>query len=66
MWNLDTLDWSQPGSEAIVSAVMDNVYPQAIVLMHDGGGNREQTVTALEQVLRDLSSRGYALDPLCQ
>jgi len=66
MWNLDTLDWSRPGAEDIVSAVTDNVYPQAIVLMHDGGGDRQQTVSALEAVLRDLSSRGYALEPLCQ
>ena len=66
MWNLDTLDWSRPGTEVIVSAVMDNVYPQAIVLMHDGGGDREQTVAALEAVLSDLSNRGYDLQPLCQ
>jgi peptidoglycan/xylan/chitin deacetylase (PgdA/CDA1 family) len=66
LWNLDTLDWSRPGAEAIVSAVTDSVYPTAIVLMHDGGGDREQTVTALESVLSELSSRGYALEPLCQ
>ena len=66
MWNLDTLDWNRPGTEAIVSAVTDNVYPQAIVLMHDGGGDREQTVTALEAVLSDLSNRGYEMEPLCQ
>jgi peptidoglycan/xylan/chitin deacetylase (PgdA/CDA1 family) len=66
LWNLDTLDWSRPGPEAIVAAVTDNVYSTAIVLMHDGGGDRGQTVTALELVLSELSSRGYAMEPLCQ
>ncbi|HFE67035.1 MAG TPA: polysaccharide deacetylase family protein [Chloroflexi bacterium] len=66
MWNIDTLDWSQPGVEAIVASVTDNVYPGAIVLMHDGGGNRAQTVAALEIILSNLSSQGYALEALCQ
>ena len=66
MWNIDTSDWSRPGSEAIVSAATDNVCSEAIVLMHDGGGDRGQTVTALEAVLQDLSLRGYVLEPLCQ
>ncbi len=66
MWNVDTLDWSQPGVEAIAASVRDNVYPGAIVLMHDGGGNRAQTVAALETILRELSSQGYVLEALCQ
>ncbi len=31
----------------------------AIILMHDGGGDRAQSVAALETVLRDLSQQGY-------
>jgi peptidoglycan/xylan/chitin deacetylase (PgdA/CDA1 family) len=65
MWNIDTLDWSQPGVDQIVSTVVDQVFPGAIVLMHDGGGVREQTVAALEAVLRELTSRGYTLQALC-
>jgi peptidoglycan/xylan/chitin deacetylase (PgdA/CDA1 family) len=66
LWNIDTLDWTHPGAEAIASAVVDKVYPGAILLMHDGGGDRTQTVVALEAILRDLTGLGYALEPLCQ
>ena len=66
MWNIDTMDWSQPGTQAIVSSVLDYVYPGAIVLMHDGGGMREQTVEALGQILASLSSQGYVMAPMCR
>jgi peptidoglycan/xylan/chitin deacetylase (PgdA/CDA1 family) len=66
MWNVDTLDWTRPGPGVIVSTVMEQVYPGAIVLMHDGGGDRTQTVAALEQVLRELTSQGYTLEALCR
>ena len=66
MWNIDTLDWSQPGVEAITSAVLNNIYPGAILLFHDGGGDRTQTVSALELILSELSRQGYALLSLCQ
>ena len=66
MWNIDTLDWKRPGAKAVVLTVMNKVYPGAIVLMHDGGGDRTQTAAALEAVLRDLSSQGYALEAYCQ
>jgi peptidoglycan/xylan/chitin deacetylase (PgdA/CDA1 family) len=66
LWNIDTQDWKQPGAKAVAVTVLDKVYPGAIVLMHDGGGDRTQTVAALETVLRELSSQGYALEPLCQ
>jgi peptidoglycan/xylan/chitin deacetylase (PgdA/CDA1 family) len=65
LWNVDTLDWSRPGVDEIVRAVVDQVYPGAIVLMHDGGGDREQTVAALEAVLRALTDQGYTLAALC-
>lgn len=47
---------------AIVSGVLDNVGPEAIVLMHDGGGKtREQTVQALPQVIEGIRKAGYNL-----
>ncbi len=65
LWNVDTLDWKQPGAEEIVATIVDQVYPGAIVLMHDGGGDREQTVAALETVLQELSAEGYTFQPIC-
>ena len=64
-WNIDTQDWRQPGAEAIASEVVDKAYPGAIVLMHDGGGDRSQTVEALETILETLSNQGYVFDVVC-
>lgn len=58
-WSVDPRDWSRPGVPAIVSAVQNGVHPGAIVLMHDGGGPRQQTVDALAQLLPWLVQQGY-------
>jgi peptidoglycan/xylan/chitin deacetylase (PgdA/CDA1 family) len=58
-WSVDTLDWTQPGVAAIVASVQQQVHPGAIVLFHDGGGPREQTVEAVRQLLPWLQEQGY-------
>ena len=57
-WDVDTEDWSLPGVEAIVSRIL-SVEPGQVILMHDGGGDRAQTVEALRQALPVLVERGY-------
>lgn len=64
LWDVDTLDWTKPGTAAIKRAVLRNLHPGAVVLMHDGGGDRSQTVAALTKLLPILQSRGYTLRPL--
>jgi peptidoglycan/xylan/chitin deacetylase (PgdA/CDA1 family) len=59
MWDVDPQDWRRPGTEAISDHVLSHVFPGAIVLMHDGGGDRTQSVAALEIILRELSAKGY-------
>jgi peptidoglycan/xylan/chitin deacetylase (PgdA/CDA1 family) len=59
MWDVDSHDWTQPGGMQIVVNVLNNVQPGDIVLMHDGGGDRTQTVAALEMILQKLSAQGY-------
>lgn len=58
-WSVDPRDWARPGVPAIVSTVQRTVHPGAIVLLHDGGGRREQTLAALEQLLPWLKAKGY-------
>ncbi len=58
-WDVDTEDWSRPGVEAIKSAIL-SVQPGQVVLMHDGGGDRSQTVEALKQALPTLVEQGYS------
>ena len=65
LWSVDTQDWRRPGPDQIASHVLSNVRPGAIILMHDGGGERSQTVAALATVLEGLTRRGYAFGLLC-
>ena len=59
MWDVDPQDWRRPGTQEIADHVLSHVFPGAIVLMHDGGGDRSQSVAALEIILRELSAQGY-------
>jgi peptidoglycan/xylan/chitin deacetylase (PgdA/CDA1 family) len=58
-WDVDPRDWSLPGSGAIYSNVVSHAQPGSIVLMHDGGGPRSETLDALPQVIDALRARGY-------
>jgi peptidoglycan/xylan/chitin deacetylase (PgdA/CDA1 family) len=57
LWSVDSRDWQLPGTKAIVRRVLANVGPGAIVLMHDGGGDRQETLRALPAILRALQRR---------
>jgi peptidoglycan/xylan/chitin deacetylase (PgdA/CDA1 family) len=59
LWSVDPQDWRRPGVRAIVRAVLAEARPGAIVLLHDGGGNRAQTVAALPAIIRALRRRHY-------
>jgi peptidoglycan-N-acetylglucosamine deacetylase len=59
LWDVSPEDWSCPGVDAIVSRVLGSVDDGAIVLFHDGGGDRSQSVAALDEILSDLSARGF-------
>jgi peptidoglycan/xylan/chitin deacetylase (PgdA/CDA1 family) len=66
LWDLDPQDWRQPGAKQIADHVIANARPGAIVLMHDGGGHRDQTVAALDTILSTLSGQGYRFEALCR
>ena len=57
LWNVDTVDWRLPGSGSIAS-IAGGAGAGSIVLMHDGGGPRGQTVAALPSIISSLRSRG--------
>ncbi|MEU8512099.1 polysaccharide deacetylase family protein [Kitasatospora sp. NPDC048722] len=61
-WSVDPRDWSRPGVPAIVSTVQSQLRPGGVILMHDGGGDRSQTVAALKQLLPWLVAQGYTFD----
>ena len=61
LWTVDTEDYRLPGVDSIVHTVVSGAQPGAIVLMHDGGGNRQETVDALPTIIKTLRARGYKL-----
>lgn len=61
LWSIDTEDWTRPGSDAIVNAVLSQVGNGDVILMHDGGGDRSQTVAALPRIIQGLQQRGLKL-----
>ena len=61
LWTVDTNDWQLPGVHAIVQRRADGAKPGAIILMHDAGGNRSETIAALPKIIRELRRRGYKL-----
>ncbi len=61
LWSIDPGDWRLPGTKSIVSTVLGHARPGAIVILHDGGGNRSETVAALPEIIGQLRRRGYRL-----
>ncbi|GLS32297.1 beta-1,4-N-acetylglucosamine oligosaccharide deacetylase NodB [Mesorhizobium albiziae] len=76
-WSVDPRDWSRPGIDAIVDAVLASVRPGAIVLLHDGcppdvlrrgthASLRDQTAGALSRLIPALHACGYEIRCLPQ
>ncbi len=68
--HVDPDDWQRPGTDAIVSKTLAEVGAASpersanVVLLHDGGGDRSQTVAALPQIIDGLRARGYRFVPV--
>jgi peptidoglycan/xylan/chitin deacetylase (PgdA/CDA1 family) len=58
-WDVDPRDWARPGTGAIYGNVVANAHNGAIVIQHDGGGDRSETLAALPQEIATLRGRGY-------
>ena len=58
-WSVDPCDWSRPGVRAIVRGILADTRTGSIILEHDGGGNRSETVAALKIWLPRLLEAGY-------
>ena len=58
-WAADSEDWKKPGVATIVHNVMSEVSPGAVILLHDAGGDRSETVAALPILISKLQQAGY-------
>jgi peptidoglycan-N-acetylglucosamine deacetylase len=59
IWNDEAHDWLRPGIDVISSRILGLAGNGAIILLHDGGGNRYQTVKALPTIITTLRAKGY-------
>lgn len=64
LWTIDPQDWALPGAQQIVDHILANAYPGAVLLSHDGGGNRSQTVDAYRVALPQLAAQGYRFEAI--
>jgi peptidoglycan/xylan/chitin deacetylase (PgdA/CDA1 family) len=62
IWDVDTNDWMMPGVQSIVDAAVKPATAGSIILMHDGGGDRSQTLAALPKIIDGLRAKG--LEPV--
>ena len=64
LWEVDTRDWGQIGADAIINTTLSYADGGEVILFHDGGGDRSQTVTALQTILPALRDRGYRFETI--
>lgn len=65
LWDDDPRDWTRPGTGTIIRRVLSEAQPGAIVELHDGGGDRSETVAALPVIIAALRAQGYRFVPVC-
>ncbi|MDQ6642064.1 MAG: bifunctional polysaccharide deacetylase/glycosyltransferase family 2 protein [Actinomycetota bacterium] len=64
--NLDTRDWAKPGVNKIRAAALPAKGAGAVIMLHDGGGDRSQTLRALGALIQDLRRSGYTFDTVTE
>ena len=64
--DLDTRDWARPGVDAILREATPRGSRGAVIMLHDGGGDRSQTVAALDRLIPALQARGYTFETISQ
>src|SRR5437764_14597086 len=62
--NIDPQDWAKPGADIILQRIKQQRRDGSIILLHDAGGDRSQTVAALPRILDWLHTRGDTIVPL--
>lgn len=64
LWSVEPRDWEMPAAEVIVQRVLDEVRPGSVILLHDGGGDRTQTVDAVGPIIEGVRRKGLEFVPV--
>jgi len=62
--NIDPQDWARPGADVILQRVKQQRHDGNIILLHDAGGDRSQTLEALPRIIEYLQARNDTIVPL--
>ncbi|MDE0643973.1 MAG: polysaccharide deacetylase family protein [bacterium] len=65
MWDYSGADWLDVTAEEIADRIVRGAVDGAVILLHDGGGDRSRTVQGLEMALERLSARSVRFEPVC-
>jgi peptidoglycan-N-acetylglucosamine deacetylase len=60
LWDCSPEDWARPGAEVIAGRVLAGAKPGSVILLHDGGGDRSQTVASLPAIIEGCLERGWS------
>jgi peptidoglycan/xylan/chitin deacetylase (PgdA/CDA1 family) len=60
LWDVDPHDYQRPPAPVLLQRILDRVRPGSVILMHDGGGDRSQTVAMLRALVDQLKGRGFS------
>ncbi|MBE0417897.1 MAG: polysaccharide deacetylase family protein [Coriobacteriia bacterium] len=66
LWDVDPQDWRRPGVESMLEYLLSSIGPGSVVLLHDGGGDRSQTIEVLPLLIEELKAQGYLFVTLDQ
>ncbi|MEU0603016.1 polysaccharide deacetylase family protein [Streptomyces sp. NPDC006393] len=61
-WRLAVGDWEPPGTDELVRRLREGTTPGAVVLLHDGGGDRRRTVEAVDRIIPEFRAAGWRFD----
>ncbi|EKD73698.1 MAG: Polysaccharide deacetylase [uncultured bacterium] len=61
----NSFDYDRPGTDKIVSWVLQNAYSGQVILLHDGYDKREQTVAALPRIIEGIKQKGLGFSQIC-
>jgi peptidoglycan-N-acetylglucosamine deacetylase len=61
-WATVVGDWDPPGTDVLVQRLKERIRPGGVVLLHDGGGDRTQTIEAVDRIIPELKSDGWRFD----
>lgn len=64
-WDWNSFDYDRPGVQKLTDWVLNHTHNQYVLLLHDGGGDRSQTVAALPAIIKGIEAKGYGFDLIC-